>query len=114
MDATIRSGQVRLAALIWIFFILTIMSVFVELVNGYCIGGGAAGVTWSAMPHGVWQIPNLVVAVFVLQAIYFDCNLDMEANVTSLLVIARAGDHSPTLFFAHSVSAHRLACGSCC
>lgn len=67
IDDTIRSGQLRLAVLIWVMFILSVLSIFIELVPGYCVGGGAAGVTWSALPHGVWQVPNLVTLFFAIQ-----------------------------------------------
>jgi len=86
VDDTIRSGQTRLAGLIWIMYILAIVSIFMELVSGYCVGGGAAGVTWSALPHGVWQIPNLIVLTFALQAIYVGVDTDLASTLTSLAV----------------------------
>jgi hypothetical protein len=83
---TIRTKQLYAAALIWINLVLCILSIFVELVPGYAVGGGAAGVTWSALPHGVWQVANFFVLIFALQALYFDSNLDMAATVTSQCV----------------------------
>jgi hypothetical protein len=86
IDDTIRSGQVRLAALLWINAILACLSIFVELVPGYCVGGGGAGVTWSSLPHGVWMVPNLLVAFFSLQAIYLGTDTDIAATLTQLSV----------------------------
>jgi len=86
IDDTIRSGQLRLAVLIWIMFLLSALSIFIELVAGYCVGGGAAGVTWSALPHGVWQIPNLVTLFFAIQAIYLGVDTDIGATLTGLSV----------------------------
>lgn len=86
IDDTIRSGQLRLAVLIWVMFILTVLSIFIELVAGYCLGGGAAGVTWSALPHGVWQVPNLMTLFFAIQSIYLGVDTDVGATLTGLVV----------------------------
>ena len=83
---TIRSKQLYAAALIWINLVLCILSIFIELVPGYALGGGAAGVTWSALPHGVWQTANFFVLALALQSIYFDSNLDVASAVSSQTV----------------------------
>lgn len=86
MDDTLRSGQLRLAVLIWVMFILSALSIFIELVAGYCVGGGAAGVTWSALPHGVWQIPNLITLFFAIQVIYLGFDTDIGSAATAMSV----------------------------
>jgi len=86
IDDSIRTGQVRLAALLWINFILACLSIFIELVPGYCVGGGSAGVTWSALPHGVWMVSNLLVIYFSNQAIYLGTDTDIAATLTQLSV----------------------------
>jgi hypothetical protein len=79
---TIRTKQLYAAALIWLHMLLCILSIFVELVPGYALGGGVAGVTWSSLPHGVWQVPNFFVLFYAMQALYFDSNQDMRTAVT--------------------------------
>jgi hypothetical protein len=86
IDDTIRSGQIRLAALNWTMFILACLSIFIELVAGYCVGGGAANVTWSALPHGVWMVPNLLTLFMANQAIYLGTDTDIAATLTQLSV----------------------------
>jgi hypothetical protein len=86
VDDTVRSGQIRLAALIWIMEILCGLSIFIGLVAGYCVGGGAAGVTWSAMPHVVWVIPNLFVLFLAIQAIYLGTDTDIASGLVQMAV----------------------------
>jgi len=82
----IRSKQLYAAAIIWTGFIICVLSIFIELVNGYCLGGGLAGVTWSALPHGVWQVPNLAILLMAVTSIYFDSNNDVQSTVVSSTV----------------------------
>jgi len=86
VDDTIRSGQLRLAGLIWIALILVGLSYFMDLVPGYAVGGGAAGVTWSALPHSVWMIANLFSLWFAGQAIYLGTDTDIAGMLVSLTV----------------------------
>jgi|WetSurMetagenome_2_1015567.scaffolds.fasta_scaffold00274_21 hypothetical protein len=86
MTDTLRTGQLRLAVLIWVMFILVCLSIFIELVAGYCVGGGSAGVTWSALPHGVWQIPNLITLFFAGMSIYLGFDTDIGSAVTNMSV----------------------------
>jgi len=83
---SLRTQQIYTAILIWIQFILSALSLFISLVDGYCVGGGAAGVTWSSLPNAVWQIPNLFVLVFALQSLYLDMNMDYGSTLSQILV----------------------------
>ncbi len=82
----LRTHQLYAAALLWTLYLLSLLSIFISLVDGYCLGGGAAGVTWSSLPHAVWQVPNLAVATYALVSLYYDINLDTSMSTTWLLL----------------------------
>ena len=86
IDYTIRTKQAYASALINLMAVLAVVSLAMSLVPGDALGGGAAGVTFSAMPHIIWMMPTFAVLYFVIQAIYFDSNADYTNTATWLMI----------------------------
>jgi hypothetical protein len=86
IDYTIRTKQIYVSALINIMAVLAVVTLAMSLVPGMGLGGGAAGVTFSAMPHIIWMLPTFAILYFVAQAIYFDSNADYTNTASWLMV----------------------------
>ena len=82
----LRTHQIYAAVLIWINYLLALLALFLTLVGGYCLGGGLAGVTWSSLPHAVWQVPNMAVLPFALWSLYYDMNIDTSNTLTWVML----------------------------
>ena len=54
IDDHIRTKETYAAFLVVIYFLLNTLSIAISLVPGAALGGGAAGVTFGALPRTVW------------------------------------------------------------
>ena len=85
VDDNVRTKQVYTSFLVSVHFLLCILALFVSLVPGACLGGGPGGVTFSALPRTIWQVPTLVVMYFTFGALYFDSNTNVASTVAWLM-----------------------------
>jgi hypothetical protein len=86
IDYAIRTKQVYAAAIANLMAVMVIVTVAVSLVPGAALGGGASGVTFSAMPHIIWLMPTAAVVYFAVQALWFDSNADYTNTASWLRV----------------------------
>lgn len=85
VDDNIRTKQVYTSFLVSVHFLLCILALFISLVPGACLGGGPGGVTFSALPRTIWQVPTLIVLYFTFGSLYFDSNTNVASTVAWLM-----------------------------
>jgi hypothetical protein len=84
IDATVHTVRIYAKALVWITALLCVASLFLSLVAGASLGG--TPVSFSALPHIVWQVSNILVLMYLIDALGFDSHYDMDSTVSALLV----------------------------
>lgn len=84
MSEVVHTKQMYVRALIWINILLSLASLFIDLVPGAARGG--APVSYRAMPHIVWQVANLGALLVALDSISLDVRIDIDGMQTTLIV----------------------------
>lgn len=81
----VQTNQVYLAVFIWLQLVMVWVAGYVaSLITGMALGG--TPVTFSSLPHVIWQAVNAVALVYSLQAIYYGVYMNEKTIKTNLIM----------------------------